>query len=79
MRAVIADDQQRVGVLYSTKTTSGLVFTVVQSAPAGASESAISVPAELRAAYWANGQLVTVCLDGEAVVIREVRPAIPAP
>lgn len=72
VRAIYVDEQQRVGVLYSVGTRSRRTFALVLNTAASASEAAVLTPADVRAAYWADGRLHTVVIDADRVVVTGV-------
>lgn len=71
-QAIYVDEQERIGVLYSTSTASRPLLTLVQNTAAGASETGVPAPADLRAAYWADGRLQTVMMDGDRVLVKAI-------
>jgi len=74
MRAIYVDERQRIGALYSTGTTKRPTVVLMLNTATGASETAVPVPADLRAAYWAEGQLHAITIDGEHAVVTAVSP-----
>ena len=72
VRAIHVDEQQRVGLVFSTGAPSRPTLTLVQNTASGASEREFPMPAGLRAAYWTDGRLQAVLVNSENAVVTAI-------